>query len=315
MSARPWLVTGAAGFLGSHVVDHLMAQKERVVAVDNLAWGKKEFLAASAAKPGFTLAVLDIRDTAALSALMEREKPKAVVHLAALHFIPACVADPPLAVSLNVLGTQSVLTAASRAGVERTWIASTGDVYGPKLTPHREDETPAPFNIYGVTKLLAEQLAQHESRQRPEATFVVGRLLNLVGPRETNPHILPEICRQLRAKPRGPLHLGNVSPRRDLVPIRGAARSVVESCAKAPRGLTTLNIATGRAQSIAEVIERIGGLLGTPLAVETDPARVRATEREHLQADVGALRRLTGWAPEGDLDDCLRELLGSEGLL
>jgi len=192
-SDRPWLVTGGAGFLGSHVVEQLLAHAVPVVVVDDLSTGSRDYLLPHQGRPGFTLSEMDIRDTHRLSVLVKQYDAIAVVHLAALHFIPAAVADPTRTVSLNVLGTQSVLTACRSAGVERFWFASTGDVYAPSATAHREEDLLTPFNIYGLSKLMGEQLVALEARQQPATRFLIGRLFNLYGVRETNPHILPEI--------------------------------------------------------------------------------------------------------------------------
>src|SRR5689334_6697370 len=94
----PWVVTGAAGFLGSHVVEELLGRGTPVIGVDDLSTGRPEHLRPFAGQQDFTLARMDIRDTPALQALFRRHHPAAVVHLAALHFIPAAVADPPLTV-------------------------------------------------------------------------------------------------------------------------------------------------------------------------------------------------------------------------
>ena len=313
--SQPWAVTGAAGYLGSHVVEHLLARGTPVLAVDDLSTGRGAYLDAHRANPRFTLAKQDIRDAAGLRALFERHRPAAVVHLAALHFIPACAADPPLTVSLNVHGTQCVLSAARAAGAERVWFASTGDVYVPDDKPHHETNSPTgPFNIYGLSKLMGEQLVALESRLRPDARFVVGRLFNLYGPRETNPHILPEIFDQLRANPGATLRLGSLWPKRDLVPVADAARAVVATLDAAPAGVTTVNVASGEAVSMQHVLDLIGELRGKPLSIETDSAKVRPVERGHLQADVTKLRQMIGWTPHADLRRGLADLLASEGL-
>jgi len=187
-----WAVTGAAGYLRSHVVDTLLARGTPVLAVDDFSVGRREFLAAHRENPLFHLVEADVRDAAGMSSLFKMYHCASVVHLAAIHYIPACNVDPPRAVSLNVHRSQSVLTAARVAKVERFWLASSGDVYGASDTPHREEDQPAPFAVYGLTKWLGEQLVGLESQQRPEARFVVGRLFNLYGPRETNPYFLPE---------------------------------------------------------------------------------------------------------------------------
>lgn len=314
-ASRPWLVTGAAGFLGSYVVEELLRRGRPVVALDGLQWGRLEYLAPSLAAPGCTLVAADLRDASATARLLAQFRPSCVVHLAALHYIPAAVADPALAVGINVLGTQSLLSACAASGVERFWFASTGDVYAPSESPHREDEAPMPFNIYGLTKWQGEQLVSLASRNEPRMRFAVGRLFNLYGPRETNPHFLPELIKQVAADPGATLRLGNLWPRRDLVPTDEAARAVVDMVEAIPEGLTLANVATGAARSMQEVIDLIGELLGRPLRVETDPAKVRPVERAHLQADVSRLRALIGWTPHADLRRGLAALLRSEGLM
>jgi UDP-glucose 4-epimerase len=313
-STRPWLVTGAAGFLVSHVVDHLCARGVRVIALDGLQWGRIDFLRQSLERPNCSLAVADIREPSAVRSVFEAFRPEYVVHLAALHYIPAAMRDPALAVSSNVLGTQVLLSSAIAAGVERFFFASTGDVYPPARVAHKEDDPTGPFNIYGLTKLQGEQLVALSARGNPERRFVVGRLFNLYGPRETNPHFLPELLAQVKDNPQKTLRLGNLWPKRDLVPVLDAARAVVAAVEAAPVGLTTVNIASGVAVSMAEVIDLIGELRGRRLSVETDPEKVRPVERDHLQADVSRLRALIGWSPHADLRRGLAELLADEGI-
>lgn len=313
MSSRPWAVTGAAGYLGSYVVEQLLARGTPVLAVDDLSTGRVEHLAPHQSDPRFTLARQDIRDAAAITALFERHRPQAVVHLAALHFIPWCTKDPAKCVSLNVHGTQCVLSAAAVAGSERVWFASTGDVYVPDERPHHETTSAVgPFNIYGLSKLMGEQLIALAARERPDARYVVGRLFNLYGPRETNPHILPEILAQLRSNPGRTLRLGSLWPQRDLVPVADAARAVIATLEAAPPGVTTVNVASGVSVSMQHVLDVIGILRGTPLRVETDPAKVRPVERPLLWADVSKLRAMIGWVPHADLRSGLAELLAME---
>src|SRR5713226_2789166 len=164
-------------------------------------------------------------------------------------------------------------------------------------------------------KVQGEQLIQLAAREQPQTHFVIGRLFNLYGPRETNPHIVPEIVKQLREHPMAALRLGNLWPKRELIPISEAARVIIESTLQAPSGVTTVNVASGAAWSMQEVIDLLGELLGRKIEVETDPARVRPTERAHLQADVTQLRELLGWTPHHDLRRGLTDLLTVEGML
>jgi UDP-glucose 4-epimerase len=314
-SERAWLVTGAAGFLGSHVIEELLARGARVVGVDNLGWGNPAHLQPFHDNSRFTFAKVDIRDAAALARVVKESSPASIVHLAALHYIPAAMADPATTVSINVHGTQVMLSAAQAAGVDRFFFASTGDVYRPADQPHRETDSIDPFNIYGLSKLLGEKLLELASKERPQAHFVIGRLFNLYGPRETNAHILPEIIKQLRANPHGPLHLGNLSPRRDLVPVADAAHAVIEMLTHSSPGLGVMNLASGRDWSMSEVIALMSDLLGAQIEVITDPARVRAVERPFLRADVSRLRAALNWTPHSDLRRGVADLLISEGLL
>jgi UDP-glucose 4-epimerase len=312
---RPWLVTGGAGFLGSRVVGLLLDRGIPAVALDSLGWGRVETLQRLARRPGCSVVIADIRDRGAVGSVFERFRPVVVVHLAAIHHIPTAVASPAETVGVNVLGTQVVLSAAIAQDLERFWFASTGDVYAPSSTAHAEDDPLAPMNVYGMTKQQGEQLVRLASISAPSSGFVIGRLFNLYGPGETNPHVLPELLGQLRASRDGPIRLGSLWPRRDFVPVDDAARAVVESALAASPGLTTLNIGSGRAVSMREAVTMVGELLGRPLRVERDPDRVRPVEREHLQADVSRLRALLGWAPHDDLRRGLTEWLRAEGLI
>lgn len=314
-NSKSYLITGAAGFLGSHVVEQLLNMDAHVIGVDNFYSGRREFLQPFVSNPKFKLAELDIRDLDALTELMCSVRPNVVIHLAALHFIPTAISDPTLTVSLNVHGTQSVLTASRLANVQTFWFASTGDVYAPSDLPHSENSTIAPFNIYGLTKLMGEQLISLESRYRPDAKFIVGRLFNLYGARETNPHIIPEIIKQLKEQHSSELHLGNIFPKRDMVPVDEAAKALIAMIEEAQLGVTTMNVATGIAWSMQELIEAIGKLRGQPIEIKIDPSKVRPVERNHLQADVTLLDRLIGWTPTGNLDRGLNSLLTSEGII
>jgi nucleoside-diphosphate-sugar epimerase len=119
MNPHSWLVTGAAGFLGSHIVEQLLLRQVPVIGVDNLSSGRWQFLAPFATHPLFEFVCKDIRDEATLTELCRRNCPDAAIHLAALHFIPAAMRDHGFAVSLNVHGTQSLLTACRESNTRR----------------------------------------------------------------------------------------------------------------------------------------------------------------------------------------------------
>ena len=314
VGSRPWLVTGAAGFLGSHVVERLLSRRRPVIGLDDLSTGNAELLAPFAGDPLLRLVRGDVRDEAAVTDLCRSARPEAVIHLAALHFIPAALRDPARTLAVNVGGTRSMLGACRAAGIARLWFASTADVYAPTGTAHRETDEIAPLEVYGLSKWIGEQLLRAESAAAPRRHVVVGRLFNLYGPRETNPHVVPEIVGQLRSGA-DVLRLGDVTPTRDLVPVADAARAVVETLERSAPGVSTVNVGTGVSVSVREVVDRIAGVVGRPLRIETDPSWLRPVERPHLQASVDRLHAMIGWVPHGDLTRGLRELLRHEGVI
>jgi UDP-glucose 4-epimerase len=306
-----WVVTGAAGFLGSQLVDELLFRGRIVLGLDSLEWGHVGNIRRHSQNRSFSFDQLDIRDYGRLCRALDEFKPDCVAHLAALHYIPAAMADPVSTVAINVLGTQTVLTAALLAGTNRFWFASTGDVYAPSEQAHLETEVPCPFNIYGLTKLQSEQLLTLAADSHPDRHFVIGRLFNLYGPGETNPHLIPEVIRQIAEKKDAPLRLGNLWPRRDLTPVRDAARVIIDMLSRSTPGVTIANIGSGHARSIDEVLNILRGLTGAELRVETDPLKVRRLERPCLQANVDRLTTMIGWRPHSDLTRGLSELVES----
>lgn len=305
------LVTGAAGYLGSYIVDELLAQDKTVVGIDNLAWGREEHISRLSDVDRFTFENIDVTETDLVKDAIDRHNISSILHLAALHFIPAAVKDPSLTVRINTLGTQSMLDAIRDSKVERFAFTSTGDVYSPSEAPHREDEGIGPFNIYGLSKLHGEHLIELAQRET-NAKFLVARVFNLYGTRETNPHIVPEIVEQLKAKTSA-LRLGDLKPRRDMVPVSDAARAIVEALGAVTDPITTVNLATGKAHSMSDVVAALLKYSMTDTRIETDPAKLRPSERMHLEADVSRLKSLIGWTPSADLDAGIQKLIEDEG--
>lgn len=293
------LVTGGCGFVGSRLVARLVDAGEEVLVLDDLSLGRPESLPA-----GVVPVTMDVRDTGALADLLARHRPRSVFHLAAIHFVPACNADPPAALSVNVVGTQSLLSVLERVHLpESLVLASTGGVYEPSPHPHHEDSPVVPDDVYGLSKLWAEQGAGLWHR-RTGVPVGVARMFNVIGPGETNPHLVPEIVAQAH---RGrELRLGNLTTRRDYVYVDDVARGLDELARLVPGvGLATLNLGTGRAVDGHELIELVGELVGRRLTVVSDPGRVRASDRPVLQSDPSAARELLGWEATTSLRDAL----------
>jgi UDP-glucose 4-epimerase len=305
------LVTGGAGYLGTKLVQQLAMKGRQVVVLDDLStgsWPPPD----TELQGGVHLIQVDLRDRLATADAVRDANPELVFHLAALHFIPACVADPSRTLAINVLGTQHLLDGLAKlAEPPRVVFTSTADVYQPQLEPHREDSPVGPDNVYGLSKLVGEELMQ-QSRRKGQCHPIIARLFNLYGPGETNPHVIPEIVSQLRSG--STVRLGNITPRRDYVYVSDAARALLSLAHAASEG-SIWNVGTGNSYSVQEVLDVMGGLLGHAIIVETDPDRYRKSDRPNLQSDPSAIRSLDASLLRTPINDGLKSLLIAEGLL
>ncbi|HRO41097.1 MAG TPA: GDP-mannose 4,6-dehydratase, partial [Flavobacteriales bacterium] len=305
--AKRILITGGAGFIGSAVSAYLVAQGHEVGILDDLSFGRREL----APVPDGRFMQVDIRDAASTRAAMGDMSPHWVVHLAALHFIPYCNQHPAEAADININGTIHVLDAAAATpGVEQVFVASTAAVYPIAEGALGESHPTGPLDIYGTTKLACERIAQafHGTTGIPT---VVGRFFNAFGPNETNPHLIPEIQRQVLAGARN-LRLGNLDPKRDFIHTEDMARAMAALLEAGITGYEVFNIGRGIEYSVREVVEAFERQLGESLSIEVDPARVRKVERMHLLADVAKLKARTGWVPRRDIDEGVATLLKSD---
>ncbi|HEX6860404.1 MAG TPA: GDP-mannose 4,6-dehydratase [Caulobacteraceae bacterium] len=301
------LVTGGAGFIGSHVVDVLADQGLEVHVVDNFLNGRREHLAGL---PAERIHEVDIRDAAGLRQALDAIAPAWVFHLAAIHFIPYCNEHPTESVLINIQGTQNVLDAVrAQGGAERLFFASTAAVYPIKDGAYVETDPVEPLDVYGATKAAGEALVKAFSESTGVPT-VIGRLFNAVGHRETNPHLLPEIVQQLKTGSRR-LELGNLEPQRDFIDARDMARAIHAATARQGQGWDVFNIGANVQYSVIEVVRMCEAILGESIEVVQDPARVRKVERQTLLAGIDKLKSATGWAPEVDLNRTLREILAA----
>lgn len=304
------LITGGAGFIGSALGKHFAENGYRVSVLDNLSFGRKELTAYAQGR----FHQVDIRDRAAVEAVLTAERPDLVLHLAAVHFIPYCNEHPAEAADININGTINVLDAcAELPGIERVFVASTAAVYPIADGAMAEDHRTGPMDIYGTTKLATERIAS-EFCLRTSTPVVVGRFFNAFGPNETNPHLFPEIQRQVLAGVRT-LKLGNLEPKRDYIHTADMCSAIAALMEQQAEGYRVYNIGRGIEYDVREVVDAFARALGEPLLIETDPAKVRKVERMHLLADVSRLKKDTGWEPVRGIDEGVADLLREDAPL
>ena len=298
------LITGGNGYVG-RTLTRLLAPEHDVCVVDNLRDNAVRFQADEL--DAFRFEQTDIRDAAAVTHVVADFAPETIIHLAAIHYIPECEAKPDQAVAINTLGTVNLLRSAPEGS--RFVLASTAAVYAPEDTPHDEASSPiGPMDVYGFTKLHAEQYVRYYAAARGLDARIV-RLFNVVGPGETNPHLLPAILAQALHGTRT-LHLGNTSPSRDYVHVSDVAAgfAAVATGARATEGVDLVNLGTGTGWTVDQVVDQLSRVIGERLTIETDPARVRASDRPYLAAATARMREHYGWTAQRTLEDALRDL-------
>lgn len=296
------LVSGGAGFIGSHLVDRLVVLGERVAVVDDLSRGRRDWLHLDA-----ELHELDVRDKDSLERAVAQTAPEVVVHLAALHFIPAVDGAPELAWDVNVNATRTLLEALARRPPQVLLFASTAAVYPDRPGPIAESCRPQPFDLYGRTKLEGERLVGEFASITGTRT-VVARIFNVIGRRETNPHVVPELVGQLR-QGNARVRLGNLEPRRDYTDVLDAAVALERLVSLPDENAGIFNLGSGRSVSVADLVHVCERVLGRSIHVDVEPRRRRTQDRAELVADSRRLREATGWKPTRSLSETLADLL------
>jgi NAD dependent epimerase/dehydratase len=307
--SSPVLVTGAAGFIGSHLTELLVEQGYRVRALVHYNsrndWG---WLEDSPVAKDIEVVLGDVRDYDAIYRAMQG--CHAVFHLAALIGIPFSYEAPLSYVRTNVEGTYNVLEAARQLSLEEVIVTSTSETYGTaQYVPVDERHPLVGQSPYSATKIAADQLALSYHRSFGLPVKIV-RPFNTYGPRQSARAVVPTIAVQILCGMRE-LRLGNLRPTRDLTYVKDMTRGFHEIFRNdASRGEIT-NVGTNTEISIGALVETIARLLRVDVTVAQDDQRVRpaASEVERLRCDNAKLLRLTGWRPLHTLEQGLAETI------
>ncbi|HMD99357.1 MAG TPA: SDR family oxidoreductase [Terriglobia bacterium] len=302
-----YLVTGGAGFIGSHLVHELVARGEEVRVLDNFSTGKRENL--EAVRDRVTIHEADITE-------LEKIRPlfagvDYVAHLAALSSVVRSVEDPVGTNAVNLGGTLNVLLASRDAGVKRVVSAASAAVYGNNPTlPRRESDAPDPLSPYALTKLAGEYYCRIFTRLY-QLEAVALRFFNIFGPRQD-----PEspytgvLSKFITAYLRGstPVIFGNGEQSRDFTYVANVVEAVLLAC-RAPNSAgapgATLNVGTGESYTLNQTIALLNRIFGREVVPRYDPPR--PGDVLESRADISLARQVLGYEPKVRFEPGLRE--------
>ena len=288
------IVTGGAGFIGSHVVDALVARGDEVAVIDSLVHGKKENVSS-----GAQLHVRDVREP--VDDLFDEVQPEAVFHLAAQADVRVSVEDPVGDAEVNVLGTVRILQAARAHGAQVVFASTGGAIYGECLEAAREDSPCEPLSPYGTAKLAGEEYIRSYNRLYGTRHIAL-RYGNVYGPRQ-DPHgeagvvaiFLGALARGERAT-----IFGEGLQTRDYVYVGDVARATTSALGQDPG---VFNVGTGRETSVLELYELCARVAGSDAEAEHAPARLGELQRSFL--DPGLAARELSFTAMVELEDGL----------
>ncbi|MGE5529346.1 MAG: SDR family NAD(P)-dependent oxidoreductase [Patescibacteria group bacterium] len=306
LAGRKVLVTGAAGFIGSHLAEALLARGAVVRAYIRYTSGHGlGYLAeVQAARGPVEIVTGDLRDPAAVERAVAG--CEVVFHLGALISIPYSYENPGAYLETNLGGTYHILEACRRQGVARCVLTSTSEVYGSaRYVPMDEGHPLQAQSPYAASKIAADKLAESYWCAFGLPVAVI-RPFNTYGPRQSPRAVIPQILGQLLLGDE--VILGNLAPRRDFLFVEDTVAGFLAAacCPKAPGEV--INLGTGKDVSVAELVELAGTILGRRprLVVEGERIRPPRSEVARLMADAGKAGRLLGWKAGVGLDEGLR---------
>ncbi|MGM9872132.1 MAG: NAD-dependent 4,6-dehydratase LegB [Muribaculaceae bacterium] len=306
---KPVAVTGADGFIGSHLVEHLLAAGYRVRALAQYNsfnnWGWLEDVAATHNDGRLEIVCGDVRDGDFCRTFVEG--CGTVFHLAALIAIPYSYVAPDSYVDTNIRGTLNMCQAARAAGVERIIVTSTSEVYGTALqVPIPETHPRQPQSPYSATKIGADAIAL-SFYNAFDLPVVIARPFNTYGPRQSARAIIPTIISQI-ATGHTTIKVGDLSPTRDFNFVADTCRGFIALAQADGIEGRDINIASGTEISMADTLATIARIMGREVDFVVDPERLRPSKSEvrRLCGDNRLITGLTDWRPQVSLEEGLR---------
>lgn len=298
-----YLVTGGAGFIGSHTVEELVRRGESVRVLDDLSTGRKENLSSVLNQIDFHRG--DIRDLEAIRSLFEGVNY--VIHFAAASSVLRSIKEPVETTEVNLMGTLHVLVAARDAHVKRMVMAATGAIYGDNpVLPRVETQMPDPLSPYAIVKLAGEYFGKVFHRLFG-LEFVALRYFNIFGPRQNplSPYsgVLSKFVRAYLSGMTPTIH-GTGEQSRDFTYVANVVDATMRACQAAEAPGKVINVGTGRGSSLNRAIQILNQILGVQVTPHHDPPRVG--DFMHSTADIALARTVLGYEPSVTFEEGLR---------
>lgn len=300
------LVTGAAGFVGSHLLE-LLTQD----GTDIVAW-QRPGTAPLVTGTGVRWVTVEMHDRIEVAAAINDARPSAVYHLAGVPHVGDSWSHTRETFAGNVLATHHLFEALRRAALApRVLVTSSATVYAPADRALREDDEVLPNNPYGTSKLAQEMVAMR-AWEDDGIPGLIARAFNHVGPRQAPSFLAPSIARQIAAIEAGQLapvlKVGNLEPTRDIMDVRDTVRAYRAMMQSAKPG-TPYNVCSGRPVPVKELMHLFLQRARVPVTVERDPARFRPNDTPLILGDVTKLKTDTGWTATIPLEQTVEDLL------
>ena len=289
------VVTGAAGFVGRHLVDHLLSEGDEVVSTDRSSGGP------------------DVLDQDGLAELLGHHLPDVVFHLAGQADVARSWSEPATTIRVNAEGTHHLLAAARRVGVGRVVTVTSADVYGVVTADELPIDETAPFrpaSPYAASKAMADLIAQQAHIGHGQ-DVVRARSFNHLGPGQGEAGVCSALALRIaRCEVRGEtsIQVGNLDARRDFTDVRDVVRAY-RLLAMSGQPDTAYNVCSGRAVSIRSLLEVLLSLAACPIEPVDAPDLYRPVDLPELRGDASAIKRDTGWEPLLNLESTLPEVL------
>jgi GDP-4-dehydro-6-deoxy-D-mannose reductase len=300
------LVTGAAGFAGSHLVEHLLAHAPRVAAWRNPG-GQPPPPSTHGGRVEWS--AVDVTDAEAVARALAAIGPSVVYHCAGVADVQTAWADSARALRVNAFGTHALLAGLERAGLAVP-VVVTGSalVYRPSADALTEASPIGPSSPYGVSKLAQEMVAAAAGGR-----VFIARPFNHAGPRQSAAFVTSSFARQIAEAEAGlrppRLLVGNLDARRDITDVRDIVRAYTLMADRGQPG-RPYNVCRGEAYRVGDLLDRLVARASMPIAVERDPARLRPSDNPVVLGCAARLEADTGWQPSIPIEQTLDDLLG-----